>query len=336
VTPDARVRSHWKLPGLVALLAMACVVPFWLTDFQLFRITNVLIYAIALLGMNILVGYNGQISLGHGAFYAIGAYTSALLVVHLDIAHWATVPIAGALCLIVGFVFSLPLLRLEPMHLAMATFAVGAVLPQIAKLKGIDRWTGGGQGMGIDEPAVPFGLPLSFDQWLYLMALLTLALSFVFAANLLRGRIGKAIVAIRDDAIAAQSMGIDTALTKATVFGISAMLTGIAGALAALSIRYVGPGMFGVFLSFGLLIGIAVGGLASLSGALYGAIFMQFILLAVGATAHSLQTSQIYPIYGIALILFLCVNPHGVAGWVDWAWGRARRLRLAGMRRDPS
>lgn len=325
MTHSGRAGRYWKMSGLCVVLGVAALVPFFATDFQLFRFTNILCYAIALLGMNILVGYNGQISLGHGAFYAIGAYTTVMLVVHLDMAHWAAVPIAGAVCLIAGFLFALPLLRLETMQLAMATFAVGVVLPNVVKYKGIDRWTGGGQGMGIDEPVVPFGLALSFDQWLYFVALATLVASFLAAANLLRGRIGRAIVAIRDHPISAQAMGIDTVFYRSVIFGISAMLTGIAGALAALAIRYVGPGMFGVFLSFGLLIGIAVGGLASLSGAIYGAIFLQFIFLVVGATARSLQTWNIYLIYGAVLILFLCFFPHGVAGLVDQAWGWLRR-----------
>jgi branched-chain amino acid transport system permease protein len=284
----------------------------------------VLVYAIALLGLNILVGYNGQISLGHGAFYAIGAYTSAILVVHAGVAHWATIPVAAAICFVAGFLFALPVLRLGTMHLAMATFAVGVVVPILAKSRAIEQWTGGGQGMGIDVPAVPFGLPLSFDQWLYWLTLLAAIACFVLAANLLRGRIGRAVLAIRDDPIAAQAMGIDLVLYKSLVFGVSALLAGIAGALGALAIRYVGPGMFGIFLSFGLLIGIAVGGIGSLSGAIYGAIFLQVIFLLVGTTARALQTWNLWLIYGTILILFLCFNPHGVAGALDriWAWIR--------------
>ncbi len=211
------------------------------------------------------------------------------------------------------------------MHLAMATFAVGVVLPNVAKYKAIEQWTGGGQGMGIDVPAVPFGLPLSFDQWLYLLTLLVLTAAFVFASNLLRGRIGRATIAIRDHPLAAQAMGIDTVFYKAAIFGISTMLVGTAGALAALAIRYVGPGMFGIFLSFGLLIGIAVGGIATLSGAIYGAIFLQLIFVVVGASAQALHTWNIYLIYGLALILVLGFNPHGVAGLVDRAWGSMQR-----------
>jgi branched-chain amino acid transport system permease protein len=309
----------------MAALGLAALAPLVATDFELFRLTNILIFAIALLGLNILVGYNGQISLGHGAFYGLGAYATVVLVAHFGVAHWIAVPIAAALCLAAGFLFSLPLLRLDTMHLAMATFALGAVLPNLAKYKAVEQWTGGGQGMGIDVPAVPFGLPLSFDQWLYLLTLLVLAAAFAFASNLLRGRIGRAVRAIRDHPLAAQAMGIDTVFTRAVIFGISTLLTGTAGALAALAIGYVGPGMFGSFLSFGLLIGIAVGGIASLSGAIYGAIFLQFIFVAVGAGAQALQTWNLTLLYGLVLIVFLAVNPHGVAGLIERTWVSVRR-----------
>jgi len=252
-------------------------------------------------------------------------------VVHAEVAHLAAIPVAGVTCFAAGFFFALPVLRLGPMHLAMATFAVGAVVPILAKYKAIEKWTGGGQGMGIDVPGVPFGLPLSFDQWLYLVALLTLAATFLLAANLMRGRIGRAVLAIRDHPIAAEAMGIDTVIYKALVFGISALFAGIAGALGALAIRYVGPGMFGVFLSFGLLIGIAVGGIGSLSGAIYGAIFLQFIFVLTGATARAQQTWYLWLIYGTILILFLAFNPRGVAGAVD----RARAFLSARASRTP-
>ena len=318
--------------SLVALvLAALAAVPLLATDFQLFRFTNILIYALALIGLNLLVGYNGQISLGHGAFYAVGAYATTLLVVHAGVAHWVAVPVGGMVCLGVGFLFSLPVLRLRPMHLAMATFAMGAALPTLAKWKGVERWTGGAQGLGIDVPTVPFGLPLSFDQWIYLLALLFLALTFWLTRNLLHGRVGRAVIAIRDHPIAAQSMGIDHVVYKASIFGLSAMLVGTAGGLAALNMRYVAPGMFGLFLSFGLLIGIAVGGLGSLSGALYGAVCLQFIFLVVGASASTLRTANTPLVYGVVLILFLCLFPNGIAGLVASARVRLRRAWV----RDP-
>jgi len=319
--------------GLCVLVLAAACVPLVAGDFQLFKFTNVLIFAIALLGLNILVGYNGQISLGHGAFYAIGAYAAAILTAHAAIPHWAAIPIAGALCLVAGIAFGLPTLRLGGMHLAMATFALGAVLPIVVKHRSIERWTGGGQGIALDKPPVPFGLPISFDQWMYLLTLFVLVISFALAANLLHGRIGRAIVAIRDDPIAAEATGIHATWYKTAAFGISAMFTGIAGALAALTLQYVAPGLFGIFLSFGFLIGVAVGGLATLSGALYGAIFLQIIFLVVGVTAQSLNTSNIFLIYGIVLILVVHFMPGGVASLVErvrQAVGAAGRRQKAG------
>ena len=322
--PRWRVGNPWGVALIVLLLAALATVPLLATDFQLFRFTNILIYALALIGVNLLVGYNGQISLGHGAFYAVGAYTTALLVVHADVAHWVAVPVAGVVCLGVGTLFSLPLRKLQPVHLAMATFALGAALPSLAKWKWIEPWTGGTQGLGIDEPTAPFGLPLHFDQWIYLLALLFVGVSFWLTFNLLRGRVGRAAIAIRDHPIAAQSMGVNNAYYKAVVFGLSAMLVGMAGGLTALSMRYVAPGMFGLSLSFGLLIGIAVGGLGSLSGALYGAICLQFIFLVVGASASTLRTANTPLVYGVVLIIFLCLFPNGIAGLVASARARWR------------
>lgn len=316
--PRPRQRGNCKVVRVTSIaslmLATLAAVLLLTTDFQLFRLTNVVIYALALVGVNLLVGYNGQISLGHGAFYAVGAYTTMLLVVHAGLPHWVAVPVAGSVCLGVGYLFSLPVLNLQRVHLAMATFALGAALPSLVKWKGIERWTGGAQGLGIDEPKAPFNLPLRFDQWIFLLAVLFLALSFWLTFNLLRGRVGRAAIAIRDHPIAAQSMGIHNAHYKSVIFGLSAMLVGLAGGLGAMSLRYVAPGMFGLFLSFGLLIGIAVGGLGSLSGALFGAVSLQFIFLVVGASASSLRTSNTPLVYGVVLILFLCAFPNGIAG----------------------
>jgi branched-chain amino acid transport system permease protein len=322
---------------LVALLVVSALVaaPMLATNFQLFQLTNILIYALALVGLNLLVGYNGQISLGHGAFYAVGAYATALLVVYADVPHWLAIPLAGLVCLVVGFVFSLPLLRLQPMHLAMATFALGAVVPSLAKWKGVEHLTGGTQGLGIDEPPVPMGLAMGFDQWVYALAVVCLTLGFWLTYNLLRGRVGRAAIAIRDHPIAAQSMGIHNVFYKAAIFAVSAMLVGMAGALAALSTRYVAPGMFGLFLSFGFLIGIALGGLGSLSGALYGALCLQGIFLVVGTSAKSLQTVSTPIIYGVVLIVFLSLFPNGIAGLMASAAARLRRARAGPGARAP-
>src|SRR6185369_16948871 len=150
--------------------AAACALPFVLKGYHTFQATLVLIYAIALLGLNILTGYNGQISLGHGAFYAIGAYTTAIMIDQWSVPYGWTIPVAGVLCLVVGFLFGIPALRLEGLYLALATFALALAVPQI--LKYFEHWTGGSQGIVLTKPAAPSGVPLNPDQWLYFLTLL--------------------------------------------------------------------------------------------------------------------------------------------------------------------
>src|ERR1700704_6675674 len=183
--------------GVAVLLAIACVLPFVVSNYRTFQLTLVLVYAIALLGLNILTGYNGQISLGHGAFYAIGAYSTAIMIDKWSIGYGWHVPTAGILCLVVGFLFGRPALRLEGLYLALATFSLALAVPQI--LKYFEHWTGGSQGIVLSKPNAPFGLRLNPDQWLYFVTLATLVVLFWMAANLLRGRVGRAIVAIRDN-----------------------------------------------------------------------------------------------------------------------------------------
>src|SRR6476620_6385883 len=149
------------------LIAVACVLPFIVSNYSTFQLTLVLVYAIALLGLNILTGYNGQISLGHGAFYALGAYCAAILMDQFGVPYWATIPAAAAVCLVAGFLFGLPALRLEGLYLALATFALGVAMPQLLKYKQFESWTGGVQGITIIKPDAPFGLPLNPDRWLY-------------------------------------------------------------------------------------------------------------------------------------------------------------------------
>src|ERR1700758_4483322 len=159
--------SAWRRIGLVAALAPALIVPFWASGYHTFQLTLVVIYAIAVMGLNLLTGYNGQISLGHGAFYAIGAYVTAILMSQFNVDYWMTIPIAGALCLGVGFLFGLPALRLEGLYLALATFALAVATPQLLKYKALEAWTGGVQGIVITKPDPPLGLPINEDQWLY-------------------------------------------------------------------------------------------------------------------------------------------------------------------------
>lgn len=309
-----------KRLGIAVLLVAVGSLPAFASDFQLFKFTGILVLAIALLGLNMLTGYNGQISLGHGAFYTLGAYVAAILMTYFAVPHWLALPVAGGVCLAAGFLFALPLVGLEGIHFALVTFALAAVTPSIANYKGIAAWTGGSQGLGLDKPAVPFGLPLSYDQWIYLLALFVLVCLFVVASNLLGGRIGRAVMAIRDHQVAAQATGINTRYYKTLTFGISAMYTGIAGALSAMALLYVSPAS--IFVSLGFLIGSAVGGIASLSGAIYGAVFLQLIVLLTGAIAQSAKTAAVLAIYGVVVIAFLHLLPNGVAGLVARWSGR--------------
>jgi branched-chain amino acid transport system permease protein len=316
----------WQRVSLAAVLVAACVLPFVVTSYQLLLATQVIVYAVALLGLNILTGYNGQFSLGHGAFYAIGAYTTAILLDKTGIPYWLTIPIAGALCLLVGFLFGLPALRLEGHYLALATFALAFAVPQLLKFKAFDFLTGGVQGIVITAPDAPWGLPLRADQWLYFFSLVWTVALFLLGWNLLRGRTGRALVAIRDHPLAAATMGIDTARYKSITFGVSAMYTGVAGALGALLAQFVSPDSFDLFLSIRFLVGVVIGGLASMSGVFFGAIFIEF----VPNLADLVSKAAPQALYGAVLILCMYVMPTGVAGLLRRIGAWLKRRMAAG------
>jgi branched-chain amino acid transport system permease protein len=309
-----------RLVGLGVLLVVACALPFVVSNYRTFQFTLVLVYAIALLGLNILTGYNGQISLGHGAFYAIGAYVAAVLMDKFGAPYWLTVPVAGVVCLAAGFLFGLPALRLEALYLALATFALGVAMPQLLKYKHFESWTGGVQGIVIVKPDAPFGLPLSPDQWLYFFTLAVTVAMFVLGWNLLRGRVGRALVAIRDQPIAASAMGIDTSIYKSLAFGVSAMYTGVAGALGAIAVQFVAPDSFTLVLSIALLVGMVVGGVASIAGPVFGAVFIQF----VPNLADQISKAAPGAIYGVFLIAFMFLMPLGINGAIRMTWARLR------------
>jgi len=298
--------------SIIIVLLVACALPFLVSNYRTFQLTLVLVYAIALLGLNLLTGYSGQISLGHGAFYALGAYCAAILMAKAGWPYWTTVPVAGAVCLVAGFLFGLPALRLEGLYLALATFALGVAMPQLLKYHHLEALTGGVQGIVIEKPSAPFGLPLNPDRWLYFFTLVVAIVMFVLAWNLVRGRVGRALVAIRDQPVAAEAMGVNGALYKSAAFGVSAMYTGVAGALGAIAVQFVAPDSFNVFLSITLLVGVVVGGLASISGALYGAFFIQF----VPNIADEISKAAPWAIFGAFMLGFVYLMPTGVAGAV--------------------
>jgi len=316
--------AAWRWAGIAALIAVAVVLPFTLSNYQVFQLTQVMIYAIAVLGLNILTGYNGQISLGHGGFFAAGAYTAAILMHRYGVPYWATLVPAALVCFALGVLFGLPALRFEGPYLALVTLAMAVAMPQL--LKYFDDWTGGKQGLVLTKPMPPPGLGIDRDRWLYLLVLVILLLAIRVAANLLNGRTGRAFVAIRDHPIAAAAMGINTARYKTLAFGASTLFTGVAGALAAIVIGFVAPESFTLFLSLSFLIGSAVGGIATIGGAIIGGFFIEF----VPNLANDISDAAPWAIYGLTLLLFMYVMPRGVVGTLGpWLAQAGQRFRSA-------
>ncbi|OJW26036.1 MAG: branched-chain amino acid ABC transporter permease [Rhodospirillales bacterium 69-11] len=313
------MRISWLLPLLLVAAAAWPTLAF--SDYHLFQLTMVVVYGIAILGLAILTGFNGQISLGHGAFYAIGAYTTAILMTTWDVPYWATLPVSAVVCAAVGFLIGLPALRLGGLYLALTTFALAVAIPQILKHKLIDTWTGGVQGLVIDKPEAPFGLPLSPDQWLWLFTFVVGVVLYGLAWNLVHGRIGRAMMAIRDHALAAEAMGINIAMLKTRTFAVSALYTGVAGSLGAIAIQFVAPDSFSVFVSITLFVGLVAGGAASIGGTIVGALFIEF----VPNLADKVSKAAPGAVYGVLLIAMLFLMPQGAGGFFAQQWRRVTR-----------
>ncbi len=316
---------------LAALLAAALLAPAVMSGYHIYQITTVIVYSIALLGLNILTGYNGQISIGHSAFYALGAYTVAILTVRFAVPYWLAVPAAGAISLLGGFLFGLPALRLGGAYLALATFALGIATPQLLKYKLIETWTGGTLGLSLKKPGVPFDLPISSDQYLYFLCLGVAVVMFVLGRNLVRDRVGRAMIAVRDQAIAATTMGIDTAMLKTKTFGVSACFTGVAGALSAIITQYVAPDSFTFLLAISFMVGIVVGGPGTISGAIYGALFIGF----VPDAASQLSKAAPWAIYGCCLIACVFLMPDGIHGVIKLVCRRVFAFAAPRGQREP-
>ena len=302
-------------------VAAAAALAFLVSDYRLFQLTMVVVYAVAILGLGLVTGFNGQISLGHGAFYAVGAYVTAFLMSLYDVPYWATLPVSAVICAAFGFLIGLPALRLGGLYLALTTFALAVATPQLLKYRLFEGWTGGVQGIVVDKPDAPFGLPLSADQWLYLFALAVGVIMFALAANLVRGRIGLAMRAIRDHPLAAEATGIDVALFKTRTFAVSAMFTGIAGSLGAIAVGFVAPDSFTVFLSITLFVGLVVGGVASIAGPVFGGVFIAFL----PNVAEEVSKAAPGAVYGLVLIAFMYLLPSGVSGGLGRLLRRATR-----------
>jgi len=318
--PDLTARLH---PGVMAaaLAVLMVLLPFAVQPYQAFQLAFVGVFAIAILGLNILTGYSGQISLGHGAFLAVGGYTTAVLVHNMGASYLLTIPLAGVLCGILGFLFGIPALRLSGLYLALATFALAVSIPAILKKpRGL---SGGVQGIVLPPVDPPAGLDavLTSEQWQYFLAWSIAALLFLVAWNILRSRTGRAFLAIRESEVAAVAYGVNLAAYKTLAFGLSAFYAGVAGALMAVVTAFVSPDTYAFPLSLALLVGVVVGGLGSIAGPLFGALFIEFLPI----YAQQLNKAAPAVVYGVLLILVALLMPSGTAGFIRTAYAWARR-----------
>ena len=296
----------------IVVLALLIATPLFVKNFFIFQMTMWLIYAIAVLALNILTGASGQFSLGQSAFYAIGAYTSAILIEHGNVNYILTLPVAGLVCFIAGFLFGLPALRLSGIYLALATFALAVAMPQLLKLGVFEHWTGGVQGLVVTKPEAPeifatLGLKVSQDMWLYYFTLVVSIMIYVFSVNLLKSRSGRAMMAIRDNEIAASAMGVDVSLYKTLAFGVSAGITGVAGGLGGIAVQFVAPDGYTIQLAVALCLGMVVGGVGWLPGSLAGAAFIVF----VPNIAEHISKGLSGAVFGVILIMIIFLVPHG-------------------------
>jgi branched-chain amino acid transport system permease protein len=305
--------AHWAASVLgLGLMAWS----FGWQSYPLYVMTQVLIYGIAIMGLNLLTGYTGQISLGHSAFFAIGAYTAAVLSHHLGWPLYAGVPVATVLCFVVGFLFGFPALRLPMLYLALSTFAVAVVTPQALKWKQIEWLTGGVQGIILDKPAFP-GMLAERADWAIMICVAACALAaFLLARRLLGAQFGRLVDASRDQPLAASAGGLNITAIRTQMFGLSAAFTGLAGALSVVAGQFVSPESFPFLLSVSLLVGSFVGGVRSLWGAFLGA---AFIVLTPNA-AESLSKSAPWMIFGFALLAVVFIAPNGLSGWISRLW----------------
>jgi branched-chain amino acid transport system permease protein len=324
-------------PGVLAFVVLAAIVvglPRFISDFRAREFAVVGMYFIALLGLSILTGYSGQISLGNGAFMAVGAYTTAVLSVNGFFGHhvrdlW-TIPIAGVVAGLAGLIVGLPALRLSGLYLALITFGIAVSFPQIPKK--FDHFLGGTTGKILSLPKAPFGLDLTPNDWMYYLTWTIALVLLAVAWFLVRGRAGRAWKAIRDSEVAAVSSGISLPRYKTLAFGISAFYAGVAGSLYAIANAYLNPDVFPIILSVYLVVGLAVGGLDSLLGMIAGAALIYFLQNHADTIARPISHLPVLDldpkqpgipsiVFGIVLILVMLVIPNGVAGLVRKLFG---------------
>jgi len=326
---------------LAGTLALLIVFPYlyrlpffsnFLSDFRTFQGTRFAIWLVILMGLNLLTGYSGQISLGHAAFVAIGAYIAAILMNDSGLPVFAAVLAAALLTGLIGFLIGVPALRLSGPYLAIATLALIIVLPQILKydlnIAGhhfIANQTGGVSGIRLSTPRVPTvmhnGLDMNTDQWLYYNCMLAALIMTAMAWSVTRSRLGRGFIALRDSEVGAQQMGVNVSLYKMTAFGLSSLYAGAGGALYLYQMSYLGPTSFDILFSLTLVVMIVLGGLATISGAIFAALIMTLRLDLTDFVAGHIPFGDRIGIeasrgalFGLLLIISIIFTPRGIAG----------------------
>ena len=318
VRVTAGSRAHRALRAGTALLVAIVVIaiPFNSNPSVNGNLTLVMSYSVAAMGLGLLVGYAGQISLGQGAFFAIGAYAAAAMLAKTGLPYLLAMPLAAAVTFLIGLAFGIPAVRLRGLYLALVTLALAVAVGPV--IKRAEPVTGGVSGLSVRQPPVPGWLAVDPYQWLYLLSLAVTALMLLLAANLTRGSLGRALVAIRDGERAARTSGVHVSRTKALLFAIGGAYAGVGGALFAYGQGFVAPESFTLLLSFTFLGAVVVGGLGTVIGSVLGSLFVVFVPQYAGDVNQALTGV----IYGCTLIAVVYLLPGGAAGLLR----RLRRL----------
>ena len=294
---------RWSEPTLLVAL---CFIPLVTDKYTQYVCNLVLVYAVIGMGLNLLLGYAGQFAFAHAAFMGIGAYAAALLTTRAGVSFWLALPAAGVIAMIIGAATVLPALRMKRVYLALATIAFAELVTWV-----LVHWksvTLGTDGVDLKAPYI-FGWRIGSENAKYFVLLATTTIMYLLAKRILQSKIGRALVAIRDNEIVAQCNGIDVARTKTIAFALSAFYAGTGGALFALTLGFIVPDGFGlgqIALHFSIVV---IGGLASLPGSLIGAVLVTILPEAL----RGLQGVQEL-VYGLALMLFILFMPSGIAG----------------------
>jgi branched-chain amino acid transport system permease protein len=314
---------------MVVLAAAALLFPFVAGDYLLYLANLMGVLAIAALGLNVLIGFTGQISLGHAAFMGVGGYATAIAATRLDLPFWISIPAGGVAACAAGMVVGVPSLRIKGLYLAIATLAAQVIFEWV-----FTNWTsvtGGIRGLNV-PPARLLGVTLGDDLRVYFLILGVVVAHFLVAANLRRSRWGRAFVAVRDRDIAAEIVGVSIFKTKILAFMVSSYYAGIAGGLAAYFMKVVTPENFPLSLSIQFLAIVVVGGLGSIPGTVMGTVFMtmvpEILKLGTGLARAVWPDAQNYlfplrdVVFGVLIVVFLIFEPHGLAEM----WNRVKRF----------